>query len=167
VLEAILEMSSVLFVMAALLSIPFILVKITNLENDNTSKWTRFFKYLSTNYLSARIFIPSCLIGGIIYYFMYAFLQSGSIAHFLMIGALIGGSLIPYYDLFDIQYRWLHLRIFKLLFLVGISLLLVALGYSIWITTFIGFFSFIVISTLLFVEQVLLDALTNGSDSNK
>lgn len=98
---------------------------------------------------------------------MYTFLQSGSIAHFLMICALIGGFIIPYYELFDIQYRWLHLRLFKLLFLVGISLLLVALGYSIWITTFIGFFSFIVITTLLFVEQVLLDALKNGSDSNK
>jgi len=167
VLEAILEMSSVLFVMAALLSIPFILVIITNLENDKTSKWSRFFKHLSKNYLSTRVFISSCLIGGVIYYFMYSFLQSGSIAHFLMIGALIGGSLIQYYDLLDIQYRWLHLRLFKLLFLVGISLLLVVLGYSIWITTFIGFFSFIVITTLLFVEQVLLDALKNGSDSNK
>jgi hypothetical protein len=45
--------------------------------------------------------------------------------------------------------------------------LLVALGYSIWITTFIGFFSFIIISTLLFVENILLDALKNESDSNK
>lgn len=158
-LEAILGMSTILFVMAALLSIPFILVKITNLENDKASKCSRFFKHLSKNYFSARIFIPSCLIGGVIYYFMYAFLQSGSIAHFLMICALIGGSLIPYYDLFDIQYRWLHLRVFKLLFLVSISLLLVASGYSIWITTLIGFFSFIVISTLLFVEQVLLNGL--------
>lgn len=165
--EAVLGLSSVFFVMAAFLSIPFVLVKITNFENDKTSKWSRFFKCVSENPTEFRTLPFYYLDGVAAYYFFYAFIQTHEFANLLMVFAVISAMVLMYDELLDAEYKWLHFKILKLLSLISFSLILVALEYSVWITTFIGVFSFIVISTQCRIERTLLYASKKDNEIDK
>ncbi|WP_444933358.1 hypothetical protein [Microbulbifer sp. JTAC008] len=144
----------ILFV-GGLLAVPYLAIKLTMLEQDESSQWSTFWRLASADYYTMQSVAAIPVTGLSCYISFYRGVSTGSFEFIVIAFGLAVLILFLIEDLLRQDYLQFHIKNLKLLSISVISLTLIALELSMAATTFIGAIAILWVSVRCVKQQVL------------